>query len=329
MPTVFELGGVPVGVEADLDDRRWLAGFGGCRECPEAQGAPFRIVFEPASGPLPAPEAGADPRVAFALDSGPLRMPVVARGDVTRAWDETTGAVLELTEGGATTRIRYPGDRRAARLLLLRVAREYAHNRALEDGDVILHAAGVVEDGRVRAIAGPKRAGKTTLALRLMASGRRYLANDRLRLSPDGRGIGIPTVVTLRPGTQALFPELEARLRRGVDYRLHAAEAVAAPPREDAAGLRVSPAQLCAAFGQIPAPSGVLDAILFLDPRADSPRALAPDAAAAALIHGLLGHAGGVHASELFRSGPAPSAAQLRQRCEALAARVPCSAGRP
>lgn len=325
MASVFEVAGVRVAVEADDADRRWLAGFGGCEEhAPGPCG--LRVAFEAAPGAAPPP--GRESRVAFALDSGPLRLPVTLSDGVSRAWDAAAGALLEVSDGGRATRIRYVRGRPEARLLLLRVVREYAHNQALADGALIVHAAAVVEEGRAFAIAGPKAAGKTTLALRRMEAGSRYLSNDRIRIDPDGVAAGIPTVVTVRPGTQALFPERARRLRAGGDYRLEEGQGA---PREDEAGLRVSPAQLCAAFDQAPAPPAALGSMLFLDPDGGTPRALDPAAAAVALEGCLVGQAAGVHASELFRSdawrGVTP--AGLRERCLALAARVACLAGRP
>ncbi len=317
MPTVFELGGVPIALEAPLEDRAWIAGFGGCFERGDLAHAAYRIVFEPFPGSPPEAASEARSRVAFALDGGPLRLPVVEAGGALRAWDATADAVLDVTDAGRTTRIRHGDDRLAARLLLLRVAREYAHNQALAEGDLVLHAAGLVSEGRAHAVTGAKGAGKTTRALRLMASGHRYLSNDRVRISLGAapRAFGIPTVVTLRPGTLALFPELEAALRGAGDYRRAAGEGME-PPRQDAAGLRLSPAQLCAAFGQEPMAAAVLGSILLLE----------REATEASLLECLIGQASGVYASELFRSAaePAVSVAQLRERVARLAAIVPC-----
>lgn len=313
MPNVFELGGVAIALEAPAEDRAWLAGFGGCLERPEREAAPFHVAFEPSSGTLPAADAAAATRIAFALDAGPLRLPAVERDGGVRLWDAASGSVVDVTEGGRATRIRTGGDPLAARLLLLRVVREYAHNQALADGDLVLHAAGLVHEGRALVIAGAKGAGKTTRALRLMAGGHRYLANDRVRvrLAPTPEAIGIPTVVTLRSGTLRLFRDLEARLRRCGDYR-----GSAGPAREDAAGLRVSPAQLCAAFGQEPAASAPLGSLVVLG----------GEATVASLAGCLVGQASGVHASDVFRpwSETAVPDTQLRARVERLAALVPC-----
>jgi hypothetical protein len=331
MASLFSLGGVPVAVEADAADRAWLAGFGGCDERPEASSVAFRVAFEAARGPLPRVEEGTASRVAFALDAEPLRLPVASEGDLTRVWDEPSACTMDVTDDGRATRIRYAGERGAARLLLLRVIREYAHNQSLAAGDLILHAAAVVQPGGVLAIAGRKGAGKTTLALRLMQAGALYLSNDRIRIGVDGRTVSVPTVVTLRPGTRALFPALEARLLRCGDYRRDPEERAASSTREDAAGLRLSPMQLCAAFGQTPSAGGPLASILFLDPAGGDPRPLDAAEAVTALEGCLVGHGSGVYASDLFRppGSSRVTKGELKRRCAALAGRFPCVMGMP
>ena len=85
---------------------------------------------------------------------------------------------------------------------------------ALADGSRFeLHASALADDGRIIVLAGPKEAGKTTLMARLASVGTlAIVGNDRLFVSPSRdassgwRVRPIPTLVSVRPGTQALLP---------------------------------------------------------------------------------------------------------------------------
>src|SRR5262249_53240785 len=120
----------------------------------------------------------------------------------------------------------------------------------------------------VVAVAGPKRAGKTTLLLHVLRDPRaRYVSNDRVLVSldaapPDARGV--PTLVSLRRTTLDLFPELA---RRQAARRYHYARALderapgpaqAKPDREV-----VTPAQLCRLTDTSPVGHGPLAAVVF------------------------------------------------------------------
>lgn len=93
-------------------------------------------------------------------------------------------------------------------------------NRLQQHGWLICHAAGLVRDGAVLAIAGFSGGGKSTLMLRMLEDpGFTYLTNDRLFVYSSGDetlAVGIPKLPRINPGTivhnarlQPLIPEAE------------------------------------------------------------------------------------------------------------------------
>ncbi|MGE0451135.1 MAG: hypothetical protein AB7Q29_16300 [Vicinamibacterales bacterium] len=103
------------------------------------------------------------------------------------------------------------GDR--IRIALLGVIREaIAGAIAASSAVVDLHAAAFASGDRSVVIAGPKRSGKTSLLCHAITSGgAKLLANDRVFARVDtvpASAYGVPTVVSIRRGTLATFPQL-------------------------------------------------------------------------------------------------------------------------
>ena len=73
-----------------------------------------------------------------------------------------------------------------------------------------LHGCLVTVAGRRLLVVGQKGAGKTTLMLRLLHDGH-LVEGDELVLTRDGVAIALPRLFHLKPGTEALIPELSGR----------------------------------------------------------------------------------------------------------------------
>jgi hypothetical protein len=139
----------------------------------------------------------------------------------------------------------------------MKLVRELAMSAAWSEASFVMHAAACVAGAQAILIAGPKRAGKSSLLLHaLTAPGVRLLANDRVVLALEGtRAVAhpMPTIVNLRADTaQARYPDAEVRRAA---YRFHfaltVAEAERQPPAADAMAraLACSPRQLAHLFG--------------------------------------------------------------------------------
>lgn len=83
--------------------------------------------------------------------------------------------------------------------------------RLLEDEGILLHAAGVCFGSDGIALAGLAAAGKSTLALHLIAAGGQFVSNDRLVLRREGQGHtmhGVAKMPRVNPGTILNNPAL-------------------------------------------------------------------------------------------------------------------------
>ncbi|MEM1113364.1 MAG: hypothetical protein AAGI11_15735 [Pseudomonadota bacterium] len=165
--------------------------------------------------------------------------------------------------------------RPSVRVGLLRIVREHVSQR-LRRGEV-LHQHAAAASGKAGAvlICGSRRAGKTTLLGQLLRHGFDYIANDRslIALSGDGelRVSGMPTVVSVRPRTTELLPELSlaARGRWFARDTLSEVQAIASHKLESGTPgrLSLSPAQFCELLGRRQLAGSRLRYLLF--PRVD------------------------------------------------------------
>jgi len=74
----------------------------------------------------------------------------------------------------------------------------------LNQGALLLHAAGISYEGRGLAISGFSGMGKSTLALHIMKHGTRFLSNDRLMVRRENAALqllGVPKLPRINPGT--------------------------------------------------------------------------------------------------------------------------------
>ncbi len=153
----------------------------------------------------------------FALDSTVLALPVRDDADGTFVLhDEQFGTFYRVDRAARLVEVLAGRDRPALRTPLMRIVREIAMNHARRRGELFVHAASIARDGRAALICGVKNAGKTTVLVHAMTTlGAGYLGNDRAVVTFDDavpRVRGMPSIVTVRPPTLALLPELRVRL---------------------------------------------------------------------------------------------------------------------
>jgi hypothetical protein len=258
--TTLQSGQIGVEVTCPSADLAWLEEFLSPAFCARASGGDVHYGVEAVvdegrfDAYLAARPAGPLPEAAaFVLDQRVLttvswRDPSTGR----TAFFDPAHRVVYLTHAdtpGVTIVARTGG--RLFRGALMRVVREVAMTRAWTPGSLVLHASAFATARGAVIVAGPKRAGKTSLLLYALHGGAAFISNDRVVLVSGGESFvahGMPSITSLRHSTLALFPRLAAALdeRR---YRAHLtiaeAEASAAPPDGDGA---ISPSQLCRAM---------------------------------------------------------------------------------
>jgi hypothetical protein len=275
----------------------------------------------------------------FALEQRPLQLPVwTSLVEERRVYDAELNVFYSRPAGAPRVQLLTPPGNPAARIALMRAVREFAINHAWRSAGLVVHAAAFAmgDDGFL--LAGPKGAGKTSLLTHLLRHpDARFLAGDRvhLALGDDSPVIrGLPTLVSVRAETLAMFPELRDRLAaRAYQHELKLGEAPGIPVasgRWAGRGRSLSPAQFCDLLGVTRAAEARLGAVLFPRvTRARGPIELEPLSAeqgAARLVHTLFPRRLSGQAPGLFDLDvdPPASEASLGQQCRAVASQVPC-----
>ena len=135
-----------------------------------------------------------------------------------------TGEEYRISDAGGTGDATTEVDLELSAQVALAALYERMHRRALGclREHIRIHAAsGMTPDG-LFLIVGPKRAGKTTLALRLMAEG--YdITGDEMVLLRDGQAVAFPRRFYVREGSLPLLPEVNA-LRASSPFVAHPQE---------------------------------------------------------------------------------------------------------
>jgi hypothetical protein len=336
----FRFAGHVIRVEGDEPPLRWLQDFVTPQFAADDGETPhrtIRLVVDAreharlaARGPDPAGRSIA----CFTLDAGIVTARVWrGPGAAETAFDEPSG-VFYRREPAEPTVVEVIAARDAgpARVALMRALREQAMLYAARAGWLLVHAAAVClgEEGFV--IAGPKRAGKTTILLHaLRDAGGSYVANDRVALGGEPAAVtvhGIPTIVSIRRESSAWFRGLDRALAAGrYDFRLAPAEHGAggeAPRAAAAATWGLAPRQLCHVLGVASRASARVAGVLFprIDARASETlvEALDADRARDALRGALFRSC---PADGMFRIGEAGAATDGGARAPDLLARVP------
>ena len=291
---------------------------------------------------LSGPHADSGLLDCFALDSSVVRLPVWRASEgTTTIFDEKFDVFYSLNaDDPRTVTLITRRHNLGARVAMMRVVRELTMNHVQRIGGLFLHAAALAVRGRGVVIAGQRAAGKTTLLIHLLRHpGARYVSNDRALVSFHPATValrGMPTIVTVRPRTLALFPSLRERLlASGYHPRLSLAEVAAAPlqtPRpwgDQRFGL--SPAQ----FRALLATEAVADCQLstLLLPRITNQPGtvrlteLSPEVAAERLSLALFGAGSWRKSSDVFTvpdQPPPPDETELARRCSRLTSQVRC-----
>lgn len=264
----------------------------------------------------------------FLLDSGAVNHPLWNGPDDTCTIHDTEYRVFYIVHDAGVDIIA-DGSNLWSRVALFRVVRELALAKG-RGHTLPLHAAAVIVGSRGVLLAGPKRAGKTSLLCHLLGhEGALLVANDRVTvrdMDKPASFTGVPTIVKVREGTVHLFRDRLARADRHGDL---ACRRDGEPPGDDelAGGLLMNPAQFADLVGRDRAASAPLDAIVFPcvteDPEISLSR-LSPEAAGAHLVASLYGsRKDDVQVSALTPDAEV-SPANYLERCAHLARRVPC-----
>lgn len=153
----------------------------------------------------------------FALDSSVVRLPFWNDPDgATTLHDERFFAFYQVREDPPLITITARDEHLRGRTPMMRVVRELAMNHGRRIGGFFVHGSSFAVGGEGVILAGPKHSGKTTLLIHALENGgAEYVANDRVMVRVDDEGVryrGVPSIVTIREPTTALFPGLLDRL---------------------------------------------------------------------------------------------------------------------
>jgi hypothetical protein len=277
----------------------------------------------------------------FALDSGAVRLPRWRSSpDEIVVFDGEYRVFCIVTLDRRTIRLVAPRFDLSMRNSLMRVVRELAMIAAERAGALIVHGAAALVDGTGVVLAGPKKAGKTTLLLHLLSRPcAAFVTNDRVAVTMEAAGgaalRGMPTIIAVRERTVRTFPSFEERLRWSGFHAWSTLDEVARRRRRRAAAQRLwalSPTQLATLLGVRRVASAALETILF--PRVTGARGgielrrLDPPEAADRLRQALFrAQAPTSHVGMLLApSAQTTDAAPREELCRRLADRVPCFA---
>jgi hypothetical protein len=191
----------------------------------------------------------------FALDTGLVRLPAWKPLDATQViFDPDFKLFYLVNPDRSRVRILAPRGSLSVRTALMRVVREFAMTSSVRAGALIIHGAAFGVGDRGVVIAGPKKAGKTTLLIHVLQHvAARFVSNDRVVVAwEDGVPTlyGMPTIVTVRQqGARRLRFLHERLLASSYHERYRLAELgqrIGRARRPDQYGRwSMSPAQFC------------------------------------------------------------------------------------
>jgi hypothetical protein len=283
---------------------------------------------------------------AFLLDAGPVNLGTIPDGDALVAhddffnvffrWSPATGRnAVDIIDGDPVD-LEEASHARRARVPLMRAVREWAMHHAFRRGRGFLHAAAVVRDGKALLLAGPKRSGKTSLLTAILQARTdvAYLANDRVMVSRLDAGVvcrGMPSIVSVRPGSLEFLPGVEPRLRASACGHTSRSLETTTPVTLADGRYALSPAQFRRVVDARPVAEAGLAAIVFPRVRPEeatlSVRPLSAQEATQRLAEAVFGLAAAGGPSAIFDvAGPGnyPDLESVLAKAARLANDVPC-----
>lgn len=276
----------------------------------------------------------ATPRACFAHDTRVISLPAWSDGATAVALADDERRCFLVVRPSRIDLFGDPASRRW-RFTSMCVLQEIAATR-LRRTALDVHAAAVEAAGRAILIVGPKGAGKTTLSLHLLRSGRcRSIANDRVFAGAAGSSFdvrGVPTAVKLHPPMIAEFPELRRGLPPHVErpYLYSLDELARASPAEEDAGpaeIALSPPQLMRQMNVEALGSAPLGAVVFPEIRSDvdawAVERLEPRDVSGEIWANLYGCRSGARAPTVFEEVGGGSSVPSRSLADALSESVP------
>ena len=287
------------------------------------------------------PDSSGDEVNCFILDSAIVRLPLwKSRSDENVFFDQRFKVFYCIDRNRARVRLLTRPDNLDVRFALMRVVREFAMSFSRGSDSIVIHGAAFTAGDDGILIAGPKRAGKTSLLIHcLQVAGRQFISNDRVVVNIGGREPalhGMPTLVTVRDQTLNFFPQFERTLLENhYDYRLTIEElrqnGFYGQRKRSGNPLDITPAQFCALLGIGMRGQSPLRMLLFPKISETTPgielRKLSSPDAAERLSTSLFGSYPSGRISEVFAL-PSPDAytdqADLQSVCTALTNQVEC-----
>ncbi len=287
------------------------------------------------------PQSDGGQLACFALDGSVVRLPLWTAGPSTRVLRDDPLRVFYILDPARTeVCVLSPRHNRKARMALMRVVREFAMTHSWKSGGLLVHGAALAVDGKAVVLAGPKKAGKTSLLTHLLRSrAATFVANDRTLVTLTGHGPavrGMPTIVTLRPRMLKIFPGLRATLeRRGYHHSLTLDEARGGEsppaPRPPDAGVGLTASQFCEVLGAGLSPQAGAAALVLPrvtgEPGSIRLEPLSADIAAVRLADSLVGGRRSGSTSSVFDVAPGRSPTDptaLERLCRDFTSRVRC-----
>jgi hypothetical protein len=189
--------------------------------------------------------------------------------DKQTIFDHEHKVFYQIKSDGKTIEILTAAGNKASRIALMRVVREFAMIHSAQRHALVIHGAAFSAGDHCVIVAGPKRAGKTTLLMHALHSGKaRFLSNDRVVVFlEEDRALarGMPTIVTIRKESLEKFPEGSGRLETtSYNFTLSLCETAEQRTRPDREGrFSLSPAQFCQFLQVTPLSQQKLGALVF------------------------------------------------------------------